>query len=136
MKIFIIIFLSFNIEYMAYSNFLAFVILEFFVLGNWLFYLGIHCINKKLRLLPGNLIAWEIVAVLIFISVIIYQDLNLFLYSYLTRTDCTIGNYLYAYSILLKSLYSFCLCYEIYSIAKNPIDNKYSKRANFYHVLS
>ena len=55
---------------MAHSSYIAFIVLECIVLGNSLFYLGLHCINKKFRLPPGNLIAWEIVALVILFSVI------------------------------------------------------------------
>ena len=34
------------------------------------------------------------------------------------------------------AFYFLVLCFEIYIIAKNPLDNKHNKRANLYHILS
>ena len=34
------------------------------------------------------------------------------------------------------ALYLFALCNEIYAIAKNPLESKYNKRANVFHIVN
>ena len=49
---------------------------------------------------------------------------------------CQFINLISVYSYWLMICYNFSLCYEIYSIVKNPLDTNYNKRANIYHILS
>ena len=83
---------------MANSFYLVLVVLGFLVLANCLLYLVLHCIYSKFRQPPGNLIAWQISALLLFCICVIYENLKIVLGSTFNDSDCVLIISIYTYT--------------------------------------
>ena len=66
----------------------------------------------------------------------IYWDLILIVDSRISDSECTFFVTLFTLSEVMMALYLFALCNEIYAIAKNPLESKYNKRANVFHIVN
>ena len=66
----------------------------------------------------------------------IYLTVKIYSGSALTDDDCRGATTVEIYGNYLTYFYLLSICYEIYKINKNPLNNQYSSRSNFYHTAS
>ena len=73
---------------------------------------------------------------LIYFGTNLYYHLKDLSNSAFNESECRVLDFLFTYSLILMTFYFVSLCYELHEMTKHPLNNKYNKRANVYHVLS
>ena len=101
---------------------------------NWVILLILHCLYREFRNPPGSLIVGDIASSLLNAITAIYDSVKGTILHDFAYGDWKARSILFAYSDALIFWYLFSLCLEIYKITKNPLDTKYDKRANIYHI--